>query len=240
MKKIAKKIILASVGLLVVASIAISVVAINKRNDVTSIGFYNVPDSYYDAYVDVITKDNASKLKLVKLDDKDISSKKLTKKIDMLITYNGKLTQDLLSRAESVPSSIEERFPRTVKSSPLFSLDNSLKIFPINFDLFETNILTTAVNHYDLPLPSFIEDISTFGLKAMEIYPIPIVLSGADDNTLNLFFTLLVEAFSGKKGYFNIKKQIEDDDSLNNFYNYVIDESNNVTVKTVLDLIKKW
>ena len=239
MKKIAKKIILASLGLLVVASIAISVVAINKRNVVTSIGFYNVPDSYYEAYVDVITKDSTSKLKLIRLGDEDISSKKLTKKIDMLITYNGKLTQDLLSKAVSVPSSIEERFPRTVKSSSLFSLDNSLKIFPINFDLFETNILTTAVNHYDLPLPSFIEDISTFGLKAMEIYPIPIVLSGADDNTLNLFFTLLVEAFGGKEGYFNVKKQIEED-SLNNFYNYVIHESNNLTVQTVLDLIKKW
>ena len=241
-----KRFTLLIVGLAVVVIAGLTTLFITKKmnSETTYIGFYDIPEKYYNAYEEVITKDNNGKIKLVTLTDKDINSNNITKKIDLLITYNGYVTQSLIGKAKALPSDIISRFSRTINSSPLFTDDNIQKIFPITLDLFETLLLTTAVNHYDLPVPSIIEEINDFGLKAQEIYPIPIVVSGGDDFTLNCLFTQLVDAFGGIDGYYNVAEQMKEDPSLDDFYNYVVttDSSTgeNITVSTLLDYIKMW
>ena len=241
-----KRFTLLIVGLAIVVIAGLTTLFITKKmsSETTYIGFYDIPEKYYNAYEEVITKDNNGKIKLVTLTDKDINSNNITKKIDLLITYNGYVTQSLIGKAIALPSDIVSRFPRTINSSPLFTDDSVQKIFPITLDLFETLLLTTAVNHYDLPVPSIIEEIYDFGLKAQEIYPIPIVVSGGDDFTLNCLFTQLVDAFGGIDGYYNVAEQMKDDPSLGNFYNYVVTTDSStgedITVSTLLDYIKVW
>lgn len=245
-KKTFIKIISIFVVLFLIGSVTFIIIKSN-RDSKTVIGFYNIPENCYNAYEEIITKENKGKIKLIKLDDKDISSKKITKKIDMLITYNGAVTQNLLPKATTISKDIMSRFPMTFSKSPLYNYNGESKIFPITLDMFETMVLTTAITYYDLPEPDKTTALIDFGEKAGEFYPIPITLSGSNDLTINSFFSQIVEAFGGERGYANLLNQLKKDNNLDNFYNYVITYDNKtdseaapITVSTILDLIKSW
>ena len=225
---------------LVAAAIAGTTIffATKSGNKGTKVGFYNIPEEIAQVYKEIITKENKSQIEFITLTEEDIKKDRNIKKLSMIITYNNALTQRLKPEAEPVPQDIMERFPRTIRESELYNYENTPKIFPISLDMFETMVLTTAVNYYNLPVPETVTDIMAFGKKAKETYPFPIIISGAQDIIANSFFTQLVESFGGKTGYQNIKKQLEEDKNLENFYNYKVKDT--ITVKTILDLIKTW
>lgn len=239
-KKATKLSIIISSVVLVAAIIAGAL--ITSKNKTTTVAFYDIPESYIQAYKDIISKDNTNQIKFIIFSEEQIKKTSATKKADLIITYNGAVAEKLAPKAITISDNLASRYPRTILSSPLYNLNNELKIFPINFDIFENMVLKTAVDHYDLPLPSTISQIEDFAKAAMDIYPIPIIFSGADDQVLNSFFTQLVESFGGAEGYTALLNQLKGQNDFEDFYNYKITGSPEgpVTVSTILDLIKYW
>lgn len=213
-----------------------------SKNKITTVGFYDLPETYSAVIQDIITKNTDSKFQFVQLEEKDFISNNLPKTVDMVFCYNDANVQNLKEWAVELPKDVKNRIPQTIRNSEFYNFKKELRVFPVAIDQFETSILKTTVSRYEIPVPETVKELGDFGHTAKFYYPIPFIIAAEEDININSLLTLLVEAYGGKEGYKNVVSKLQEIKDFSDLYNIKIggDAADDVTIATVLDVIKEW
>lgn len=214
----------------------------SKKSRITTIGFYNLPETYSNAIQDIIRGETKNNYKFIEINESDFLSEKIGEKLDILVGFNDANMQDLKNIAVELPKDVISRIPTTIKNSDFYMDNDEIKIFPIAIDLFETELLKTAVSRYEIPVPETVWDITKFGRTSKYYYSIPFVIAGAEDINMNSLLSILVASFGGKTGYYNVIKQLKNTTDFSLIYDYRIggDAADDVTIGSLLNIIKDW
>lgn len=140
-------------------------------------------------------------LQFVMLTDDDVADRKLTEKVDVLITQTGALTTSLMEKAAPESAEIAARFPRAVQSSPYFTLDGSFVVMPLFLDHFETAYYTSVQKELELTIPVSLTEYAEYAERSKEAVTYPIIAPGADDTVLFAQISALAESVAGADGY---------------------------------------
>jgi len=175
----------------------------------TTIAFYNVPNEVKETIMPLASKD-LSMIQFKDLTEADYTNPKLNKRVQMVIAYNDATTQELSKKAIHVSKEIKERYPNSIKNSEYFVNHKQMDIQPVLLDQFEAIVLRNALSRPEIQAPETFQHIGNFGKAAKWYYPLPIIISGAEDINVNSFVTLMINAYGGKAGYQNVAKQIQE------------------------------
>lgn len=211
----------------------------------TTIAFYNVPETVEEAIKPIISQD-LSMVQFKDLTETEYLAPKLNKKVQMIIAYNDATIQELSKKALNLPKAIKEKYPNSIKKSDYYTDRNQMVVQPILLDQFEAVVLRNAINKSEIQIPETFTQLGNFGRAAKWYYPLPIIITGAEDINVNSFITLMVNAFGGKAGYDNVAKQLKEiAKTTDDFYelldiNIGGDADSELTVRSLLNILKEW
>lgn len=213
----AKLILLISAVVLVAAVLTVGLMLRSRamrRARTTIVGFYDITATQQEAVQAVFERtfsalpevqaapaEDMPILQFITLTDDEAADPKLTKKIDVFITQTGALTTSLMTDAAAESAEIADRFPRTTKSSPYFSLDGQFVVMPLFLDHFESAYYTILRDELSAALPGSLTGFAEYADRARESVTYPIVASGADDTVLFAMVSVLAESVAGAEGY---------------------------------------
>lgn len=226
----------------IVAAGVIFAVKFNQNKKITVIGYYDIPESCKEAISELILTDTTSKYEFKELSEKEFLSKNIEKKCDILFCYTDANSAEYASKAINISNDIASRMPSTIKNSRFYSHDGQVKVMPVAIDIFEVAYLETTSKKYDIPIPESLSELYKFGRTSKYYYAVPFVIAGEIDENINSLFTLLVQTYGGKTAYFEMLEKIKKTTDFSQIYDYKIggQADENVTVSTLLDVIKGW
>lgn len=214
---------------------------LKNKKSITTVAFYNLPDEAVSTIRDVINGTTEIKYKFIELTEAEMLQGKT--KFDMLFAYNDANTKELMEKAFEIPDAVQARTPTTIKTSSFFQdKSGSFKAMPVAIDIFETNFLKTAFTKYEIPQPETFEDLIKFGRTSKFYYSVPFVTAGQEDINVNSLLSLLVASRGGYSGYCNVINQISKLSDFDQVYDIKIggDADTDVTISSLLDVIKSW
>lgn len=213
----------------------------SNKSKITTIGFYDVPSEVQTALQQTLTKEIPD-LKFKTLSEKDVLDNKLNKNIEILISYNNAIIQKHKKKAETLTSSTAENYGNAIKKSKLYTENDKLVLQPVLLDMFEAIVTKNTYVYRNIPLPGVFSQIRTFAKQAQEFYPIPIVISGADDINVNSLFSVMVDAYGGKNAYFEMADKLSETTDFEAIYDYKIggDAPDDFSIKSLLDILILW
>jgi len=230
-------------------AIAITASIFIEQAKYTTVAFYNVPEEVEIALKPIIQKDSTM-IKFKELTEEEYLAPKLNKRVQMVISYNDATTQKLSKKALSLPKSIKEKYPTSIKKSEYYTDHGAMVIQPVLLDQFEIIVLQTLLRRSEIQLPEHFSQLENLARAAKWYYPIPIAISGADDTTINSFLTMMVNLYGGKSAYDDIITKIQkiakDSGDFSEILDYKIKTTNSqgqseeITIRILLNLIKDW
>jgi len=219
------------------------------RNNTTIIGFYNIPETDIKTIESLIMKDPLYKTKFIVLSEKNALSKRLFRKVDVLVAYNGALTADLAAKAVPLSSAIQVRYPSAIKDSPFFtSLSKSgsmnFCIMPLLLDHFETSYFEVMKKKTGQKYPETLAQLESYAAGCQQYLQNPLICAGAQDANLYSLISVFIESYGGQKGYLNLvqqMKQMKSTERLKQMLSLPVggDAPNGTTFASVLDRIKQ-
>ena len=229
---------------------AVFLILFSIRQATTIIGFFDIPENYVTS-IESLAKDNPlQKTKFIVLSGKDALSKRISRKVDVLVTYNGALTTDLAVKAVPLSSVLQGRFPSSITGSPFFtSLSKSgsekFCIMPLLLDHFETSYFNVLQKKTGQKLPENLSRLESYAALCQKYLQNPLICAGERDENLYGLLSVFIESYGGQKGYVNFVsqiKQLKKTDRLNQMLSIPIggDAPNGTTFATVLNKIKQW
>ncbi len=217
--------------------------SVNNRKKTTIVGFYDLPEDYMEAIKNTIIGETSGKYKFLVLQEKDILSNKINKKVDMIASFQDANTIAFANQAIPLSESIQERIPSAYKRSRLYINEKSeITILPVAVDIFETAMLRTPITKYEIPQPETIADYSIFAHTALNYYAVPFIIAGEKDINVNSLLSLLVQSYGGRDGYLNVVNILSKVTDFSTLYDIEIggDAAADITIKSLLDIIKNW
>lgn len=226
-------------GLLITGIITIKNIN-NKKT--TFVAFYDIPKEVSDTIIEILTANSKTNYSFNYKTEKDLLSKKFTKKNQLLFCYNDANTINLKEKAVSIPEYAQSCMPSTYKSSKLYSINNQVKIMPVAVDIFEAAYLETTAKKYEIPIPQDLDEIKNFAHTSKYYYAVPLIITGENDVNINSLFTMFVQDYGGKEAYFEMLDKIKNTTDFSTIYDYKVGglADNNMTVSDLLDMIKEW
>lgn len=222
----------------ILAGALITGLCISSAKKTTVVGFYNLPEEYVSAIENQISKMEIKKLKFKNLTEDEFLSSKSTKNNSIIFAYNDLNTKTMADDAVPLNKDILTRMPSTIKNSAYFQ--NSKKqvtTMPVLMDNFETSVLRTTRTKYGIQWPETFNELQTFGKKAKQYYPAPLIISGELDINILSLFTEMVIAFGGQTGYEAVKNQLQKSESFEELLNTQVTDQ--LTVKAMLNELKE-
>lgn len=241
-KSFNKRIFVICVAFLLAIAAGIIFAISKSHNKPAVIGFYDFDAEYAGSFKKLLETDSSFKYEFKSLSEKEVLSKNITKKINILISPNSAITQRLAYAAIPLSDSILARIPQTIKNSELYKYNEQTVIMPLAIDQFETSILSTTYKRYKMKVPQTVNEISDFAGFSKVHYETPIGIAGGEDININSLFSLLVDSYGGKDSYFNMVQQLKTTVNFDDFYEYKIggNADPELKVKDLLNIIKGW
>ena len=216
--------------------------------DRTRVGFYGISPEYRDAIQHLSAGDEAfADVDWRVLSEEDVLSRRLSRKTDLLISYNGFLTDSLAHKAIPLPVSLSFRFPRSIQGSSFFSTDSSgeareFRIMPILLNHYETAYFEVLQKRSGLAYPRTLEELVEYAATCREWVETPMVCAGGNDENLFMMISLLAESLAGAEGYNRLVHDLRDRKDFNQTLDLPIggNAPGGATFGTLLDILKEW
>lgn len=220
------------------------------RGNTTVIGFYDIPKEYVSAIESLSTKDPLPKARFVVLSDKDALSTRLSRKVDVLVTWNGALTGDLSAKAKAISPSVRARFPSSITSSPFYAVRSEsgaaeFRVMPIALDHFETSYFTVLQKRTGQKYPETLSQLEAYAAGCKTLIENPLICAGANDDNLYGLISVIIESLAGQAGYVDFvarMKAMEKTDGIDRLLSLPVggDAPSGTTFAAVLGRIKRW
>lgn len=214
----------------------------SKRNKQTVIAFYDIPESCIEVITEIAQKDTTIEYVFKNITEKEFLAKNIEKKYDMVFCYNDANTFELAEKAITIPDNVAGRTPSTIKNSRYYTYNKQFKIMPVAIDMFEAAYLETTSKRYDIPVPESLAELNKFGRTSKFYYAVPFLIAGEVDQNINSLLTMMVQTYGGKEAYFQMVDKLKTTTDFHQIYDYKIggQAEDNITVSTLLDVIKEW
>lgn len=231
MKKI-HKIITLIVCVLAIAAIILTAVIKKKINDKTvNIGFYGVSEEMRQMLQDAMPQEEDVILKYTVIAENNVDLSAVAKKFDVLFTWKGEITEILNDNAEKLPKNYLEELPKSLRNE---------RILPILLDNYELDFkAVVAAKAQTNPTESFSKFLEYLN-EVKEIVFSPFFMNSMDDRILFAFIGNIIESECGSKVYSNFINLLKQTESLSSIMDTTLDEKNNISLRTVLDMLKQW
>lgn len=231
MKKI-HKILTLIVCVLAIAATILTAVIKKKINDKTvNIGFYGVSEEMRQMLQDAMPQEENVILKYTVIAENNVDLSAVAKKFDVLFTWKGEITEILNDNAEKLPKNYLEELPKSLRNE---------RILPILLDNYELDFkAVVAAKAQTNPTESFSKFLEYLN-EVKEIVFSPFFMNSMDDRILFAFIGNIIESECGSKVYSNFINLLKQAESLSSIMDTTLDEKNNISLRTVLDMLKQW
>ena len=224
---------------------------IGKR---TTVGFYGIDPQYQDAFRNLTADSEAfSDIRWIELSDEEAFSPKIRRNVDLLVSWNGYLTDKLALNALSLPGEIRARYPRSIQISPNFSFipdgrqreedeGREFRVMPVLLNHYEAAYFEVFLRRTGLSRPRTLGDLEGFARASREWAESPMIAAGADDQNLFLMISLLAESVGGAEGYLQLIDDLRNQNDFDHSLEIPIKGKapEGTTFGSILDLIKGW
>lgn len=213
--------------LLTVALIIIISFVVWSRKSKLTVTFVNIPDSIKESISTQIVQRSTRPLVFKTLSSDRLNAQKLSKKADMVFSYNGSFGTEISRFAKEIPVSLFQMVPEN-----FLYTSTALPILLEHYGIFyHDSIKQKASAAY----ASNFEEFELYLQKTKSVTEFPLFVSGGDDARLLAFIGALTESIFGQEAYIEL---------LNALKNYTTIEellpiplSSDKTVKDVFDII---
>ena len=177
MNKHAKPIIFLVFGIVVIAAGIITGFNIKKSIEDRSVNvaFYGLDEEYVELIKEKISSEEKVIINYDVIAPSAMELSTITKKYDMLFTWNGEVTDALSESAEKIPSKILENIPRSLRNE---------KCVPILLNHFELDLYKPVVDKLGLkPGENYVQFLDYLSTAKDYVFS-PFFTNGGDDRTL--------------------------------------------------------
>lgn len=231
MKKI-HKILTLIITVLVIAAIILTAVIKKKINDKTvNIGFYGVSEEMRQMLQDAMPQEENVIIKYTVIAENNVDLAAIAKKFDVLFTWKGEITDILNDNAEKIPKNYLEQLPKSLRNE---------RVLPILLDNYELDFKAIVAEKAQTnPTESFSKFLEYLN-ETKEIVFSPFFMNSMDDRVLFAFVGNIIESEGGSKAYSNFINSLKEADNLSSIMDISFDEKQNVSLRSVMDMLKKW
>lgn len=219
-----------------------------NRSKTLEIAFVELPESISEPMKNVIIENAESPVNFSYLGASAVDFKHLSKKYDLLFTFDGEIVSKLKNSAAGV-SQIEKISKKCYSNQPSSFYQEDADTLAICLDHFEMDYSNERIKALDIDYPKTLDDLDAFLSEMTKHVFCPFIMEGADDQLLLGFLSCFVESLGGSKGYeafldkaaslFSTKPAAE---AFNELLDYEIPAANKqpFTLRTIIETLKKW
>lgn len=207
--------------------------SINDRQ--VNIAFYGLSDEYVNLIKENITQKEKVIINYDTIAPGAMDLSILSKKYDMLFTWEGEVTQALAGSVENIPGKILDNIPSAMRDKDCM---------PILLDHYEFNYYKPVADKIKINPASSYENLYSF-LDASKSYVFsPFFTDGGEDRTLMALLGILVEAQGGLEAYNKLMEGLKTAQSLSDVIDLELAQLPNYnekfTLRSLLDDLKEW
>lgn len=234
-KKIKKVLIIIVVALLVCGVMIFSTIQIARKVSKSknlSIGYFDLPQNISSSITNVINECWEGEIDFSEVSLKDLDSKKLNKKYDLIFSWDGKLADNLKIYAKPIDKKCFNVQPSSFRKKDNESLNILLNHFEIAYN--KDQLHNKNMNYPE----TYSEFMQFLSLMEKQVF-CPFICEGSNDNVLISFIGSMIESFTGTEGYRNFISKLQKTDD----FDILLDEtiaSSDITLRTVLDELRSW
>lgn len=225
-KNIVKTLFFSSISILTVLIILIVFIARNRSSGLNVV-FVNIPNSVSDGISAQILRKTERPPVFKTLSSDGLDIQKLSKRTDIIFSYNGEFGTEISAFAKEIPSSILQTVPEN-----FLQTQNALPILLEHYGIFYYNSAKQKAS------ASYAFDFSEFELylqKTKNVTEFPLFVSGGDDLRLLAFVGTLTESVFGQEAYTEFLNALKNYSTMENLLQVKI--SSDKTVKDAFGII---
>ncbi len=224
-----RKIIFFSVCLAAVLTLVVSLAVWNGRSRIT-VAFVNIPDKVQESLSSQILE-RTKRRPVYKTFSSDLfDAGKISKKADIVFSYNGGFAEELSAFAREIPSSVLQAVPEN-----FIQTKTALPVLLDHHGIFYYNSAMRKAS------ARYASDFSTFEAYLQKTKPFvefPLYVSGGSDKMLLGFVGAVAEGVYGSGAYAEFLNALKDYSTMENLLAYPISEEK--TVKDVFDIVSDF
>ncbi len=222
-----------------------------SRSRQTTVAFFGISEGYANAFQDLAVQEEAyAGVNWLTLSEEDVLSPRIHRKVDLLITYTGALTDSLALKTLPLPEQIASRYPRSIQRSPVFSAasegqEAEFRVMPILLNHYEAAYFEVFQRRTGLSWPKTLKELESYARACLQWVDTPMICAGENDENLYLLISLLAESLAGADGYLQLVsdlRSLENKDNLDEVLDIPLKGKapEGSSFRTLLDFIKGW
>ena len=196
--------------------------------------FYGLDEEYVELIKEKISSEEKVIINYDVIAPSAMELSTITKKYDMLFTWNGEVTDALSESAEKIPSKILENIPRSLRNE---------KCVPILLNHFELDLYKPVVDKLGLkPGENYVQFLDYLSTAKDYVFS-PFFTNGGDDRTLLALLGSFIEAEGGVTAYENFLDSLKKAESLSDVLDVelgALQKGEKITLRSILDMVKSW
>ena len=205
--------------------LAIAFFALNRKSRLTVV-FVDIPNFISEPVCKRISQ-RAKRPPVFRSLSADVNVQKLSKRADIIFSYNGEFGTEISAFAKEIPSSILQTVPEN-----FLQTQNALPILLEHYGIFYCN---NARQKASARYASDFYDFELYLQKTKSVMDFPLFVSGGDDLRLLAFVGAVTESVFGHEAYTELLKALKNYGTMENLLQVKI--SSDKTVKDVFGII---
>lgn len=197
--------VLIIVGICFVLGVSIGTIFGIIAKNTLDIAFYNVDQEYSQAIQEKISQSYSKKVHFANLDEQSFNAKKIAKKYDLVIGWDGNCINELIPSSKKLPKELFSSIPfvqyGAYYKDNLFGLDRENKVLPLLLNHYEVAYNKDYKSQLKADFPQNINEYLSYLAKLKNVVFSPFFAGAGDDSILLGYLSLMIESFGGVDCY---------------------------------------